>query len=55
MHSAATSRTTRSRVTVGVAPSFRSAQRAEQRKEVISYLTSYDHEVIHGLESASIF
>nr|XP_043640318.1 protein WAVE-DAMPENED 2-like isoform X1 [Erigeron canadensis] len=31
--SAATSRTVRSRVTVGVAPSFKSAQRAAQRKE----------------------
>ncbi|KAI7756330.1 hypothetical protein M8C21_030938 [Ambrosia artemisiifolia] len=36
--SAATSRTVKSRVTVGVAPSFKSAQRAAQRKEVISYL-----------------
>ncbi|XP_071702722.1 protein WVD2-like 2 isoform X2 [Rutidosis leptorrhynchoides] len=36
--SAATSRTFRSRVTVGVAPSFRSAQRATQRKEFYSKL-----------------
>ncbi|KAJ0728125.1 putative protein WAVE-DAMPENED 2 [Helianthus annuus] len=36
--SAATSRTVKSRVTVGVAPSFRSAQRAAQRKEFYSKL-----------------
>ncbi|KAI7749574.1 hypothetical protein M8C21_030109 [Ambrosia artemisiifolia] len=36
--SAATSRTVRSRVTVGVAPSFRSAQRAAQRKEFYTKL-----------------
>ncbi|KAD3640298.1 hypothetical protein E3N88_29521 [Mikania micrantha] len=36
--SAATSRTIKSRVTVGVAPSFRSAQRAEQRKEFYTKL-----------------
>ncbi|KAI3824424.1 hypothetical protein L1987_05883 [Smallanthus sonchifolius] len=36
--SAATSRTVRSRVTVGVAPSFRSAHRAEQRKEFYTKL-----------------
>ncbi|XP_076932903.1 protein WVD2-like 2 [Bidens hawaiensis] len=36
--SAATSRTVRSRVTVGVAPSFRSAERAAQRKEFYSKL-----------------
>ncbi|XP_076928436.1 protein WVD2-like 2 [Bidens hawaiensis] len=36
--SAATSRTVKSRVTVGVAPSFRSAQRAEQRKEFYTKL-----------------
>ncbi|KAD7117551.1 hypothetical protein R6Q59_005814 [Mikania micrantha] len=36
--SAATSRTFKSRVTVGVAPSFRSAQRAEQRKEFYAKL-----------------
>ncbi|KAK9075001.1 hypothetical protein SSX86_003320 [Deinandra increscens subsp. villosa] len=36
--SAATSRTVKSRVTVGVAPSFRSAQRATQRKEFYTKL-----------------
>lgn len=36
--SAATSRTVKSRVTVGVAPSFRSAQRAAQRKEFYTKL-----------------
>lgn len=36
--SAATSRTVKSRVTVGVAPSFKSAQRAAQRKEFYSKL-----------------
>lgn len=36
--SAATSRTMKSRVTVGVAPSFKSAQRAAQRKEFYSKL-----------------
>lgn len=36
--SAATSRTVRSRVTVGVAPSFRSAERAAQRKEFYAKL-----------------
>lgn len=36
--SAATSRTVKSRVTVGVAPSFKSAQRAAQRKEFYTKL-----------------
>ncbi|KAL4579843.1 hypothetical protein LXL04_016011 [Taraxacum kok-saghyz] len=36
--SAATSRTVRSRVTVGVAPTFKSAQRAAQRKEFYTKL-----------------
>lgn len=37
VHSTAASvRTVKSRVTVGSAPSFKSAQRAEKRKEVLS-------------------